>query len=69
MDLDDLFDGFGPDLIRSKRAKGVARVLFGLLGVGLSCAGAWHTLGYDASLHFRVAAVGLFVFSWARSSW
>jgi hypothetical protein len=62
LDLDDLFDGFDLDLFRSKRAKGVLRVLFGLLGLGLSCAGAWHTLGYDARLHFRVVAVSLFVF-------
>lgn len=62
MDLDDLLDGLGPDLIRSKRARGLARALFGLLGVGLSCAGAWNTLGYHASFHFRLVAVGLFVF-------
>jgi hypothetical protein len=62
VDLDDLFDGFGPDLVRSKRARGVLRVLFGLLGTGLACAGAWHTLDYDASLHFRVVATSLFVF-------
>ena len=62
MDLDDLFDGFGPDLFKSKRAQGVLRVFFGLLGTGLAAAGAWHTLGYEASLHFRLAAVALFVF-------
>ena len=62
MDLGDLLDGFGPDLLRSKRAKGVMRVLFGLLGVGLSCAGAWHMLGHEASLHLRVVAASLFVF-------
>ena len=38
MDLDDLLDGFGPDLFKSKRAKGVLRVFFGLLGAGLAVA-------------------------------
>jgi hypothetical protein len=38
------------------------RVLFGLVGTALSAVGAWHTLDYDASLHFRVVAVALFVF-------
>jgi hypothetical protein len=62
MDLDDLFDGLDLDLFKSKRAKGVLRVFFGLLGTVLSVVGAWHTLGYEASLHFRLAAVALFVF-------
>jgi hypothetical protein len=62
MDLDDLFDGFALDLGRSKRVRALLRVLFGLLGVGLSAAGAWHMGGYEASLHFRLAALLLFVF-------
>jgi hypothetical protein len=62
MDLDDLLDGIGPEIGKSKRAHWVVRVLFGLLGVALSAAGAWHMVGYDASLHFRLAAVALFVF-------
>jgi hypothetical protein len=61
VDLDDLLDGIGPDL-KSKRAQTVIRVLFGLLGLLLSAAGAWHMLGYDASVHFRLAAVVLFFF-------
>lgn len=61
MDLDDLFDGFGPEL-RSKRVRAVLRVFFGLLGVALAAAGAWHMGGYEASLHFRLAAILLFVF-------
>ncbi len=62
MDLDDLFDGIGFDISRSKRAQWLIRVLFGLLGTALSAAGAWHMRDYDASLHFRLAAVALFVF-------
>ncbi len=62
MDLDDLLDGVGPDIGTSKRAQWVVRVLFGLLGTGLGVAGAWHMLDYEASLHFRLAAVALFVF-------
>ena len=62
MDLDDLLDGIGPDIGKSKRAQWVVRVLFGLVGTALSAVGAWHTLGYDASLHFRLAGVALFVF-------
>ena len=61
VDLDDLLDGIG-DLGTSKRAQAVVRVLFGLLGTLLSVAGAWHMTGYDASPHFRLAAVLLFVF-------
>ena len=56
VDLGDLLDGFGPDL-KSKRAQGVMRVLFGLLGLVLSAAGGWHMRGYDSGLHFRIAAM------------
>ena len=62
VDLDDLLDGVGSDLGKSRRAQTVIRVLFGVLGVALSAAGARHMTGYDASLHFRGAAVLLFVF-------
>jgi hypothetical protein len=61
VDLDDLLDGFGPDL-KSKRAQAVIRVLFGLLGLVLSAAGAWRMRGYDAGLHFRLTAALLFFF-------
>ena len=61
VDLDDLLDGVGPDL-KSKRAQAVIRVLFGLMGLVLSVAGAWHMRGYDAGLHFRVAGAILFFF-------
>ena len=63
VDLDDLLDGIGPDL-KSKRAQTVIRVLFGLFlfGLVLSAAGAWHMLGYDAGLHFRLAAMVLYFF-------
>jgi hypothetical protein len=62
MDLDDLLDGFGPSPFKSKRAQAVLRVFFGLLGTALAGAGGWHMLGYEASLHFRLAAVALFFF-------
>ena len=62
MDLDDLFDFIEPNILKSKRAQSVMRVLFGLVGTALSAVGAWHTLDYDASLHFRLAGVALFVF-------
>lgn len=62
LDLDDLFDGFGPELGRSKRVRTAFRLFFGLLGTALSGAGAWLTLGYDAGLPFRLAGVLLFVF-------
>jgi hypothetical protein len=61
MDLDDLLDGIGPDIGKSRRAQWVVRVLFGLLGTGLAAAGAWHMLSYEASLHFRLAGIALFV--------
>jgi hypothetical protein len=61
VDLGDLLDGFGPDL-KSNRPQRVIRVLFGLLGLVLSAAGAWQMRGYDAGLHFRIAAVILFFF-------
>lgn len=79
MDLDDLFDGIDLGLGRSRRVRVVLRLFFGLLGAALGGAGAWHTLGYDASLHFRLAGALLFVFLGAfflvnvalarRSSW
>jgi hypothetical protein len=62
VDLDDLFDGFDLDLWRSRRARAVLRVLFGLLGVALAGAGAWQMTRYESSLHFRLAAILLFVF-------
>ena len=37
--LDDLLDGIGPDIGKSRRAQWVVRVLFGLLGTGLAAAG------------------------------
>jgi hypothetical protein len=43
----------------SKRAQGCVRVFFGLLIFALGLAGAWHTIDYDASLHFRVAGIAL----------
>lgn len=61
VDLGDMLDGFGPDL-KSKRAQALIRVLFGLLGLVLSAAGAWHMRSYDASLHFRIAGAILFFF-------
>ena len=62
MDLDDLFDGIDLGVGRSRRVRGALRLLFGLLGTGLSGAGAWHTMGYDAGLAFRLAGALLFVF-------
>lgn len=66
LDLDDLveaiLDGIGlRNLPASKRAQGCVRVGFGMLLVLLSAAGAWKTLDYPASLHFRIAGVALFV--------
>ena len=66
LDLDDLVEAIGEavglrNLPASKRTQGCVRVGFGLLLVGLSAAGDWKTLGYPASLHFRLAGMALFV--------
>jgi len=62
MDLDDLLDGIDLGIGRSNRVKSVLRLFFGLLGTALCGAGVWHTLQYDASLHFRLAGALLFFF-------
>jgi hypothetical protein len=62
VDFDDLFDGFDIGGRWSDRARRPLKLFFGLLGTGLSGAGIWHTLHYDAALHFRLAAALLFVF-------
>jgi hypothetical protein len=79
MDFDDLFDGIDLGLRGSRRVRALLRLLFGLLGTGLSGIGVWHTLHYDAGLAFRLAGALLFVFLGAfflvnvalgrRSSW
>jgi hypothetical protein len=66
LDLDDLVEAIGEavglrNLPASKRTQGCVRVGFGLLLVALSAAGAWKMSDYPASLHFRLAAVLLFV--------
>ncbi|HLF55846.1 MAG TPA: hypothetical protein VI942_03270 [Thermoanaerobaculia bacterium] len=66
LDLDDvleaLFEGVGlRGLPASKRTQGCVRVFFGTVLCGLSLVGAWKTLDYDASLHFRVAGATLFL--------
>jgi hypothetical protein len=62
MDLDDLLDGIEIGGRGSERVRRVLRVAFGLLGTGLSAAGAWHMLRYDAGLPFRLAGVAFFLF-------
>jgi hypothetical protein len=62
MDFDDLFDGIEIGGRWSDRSRRALRLFFGLLGTGLSGAGIWHTLRYDATLPFRLAGALLFVF-------
>ena len=64
--LDDILEGLLEAWLAgkgtSKRTQLVFRVLFGLLGVGLSAVGFYHMIDYDAGLHFRAAAAAVFVF-------
>jgi hypothetical protein len=61
VDFDDLFDGFDIGGRWSNRARRPLKLFFGLLGTGLSGAGIWQTLRYDATLPFRLAGALLFV--------
>jgi len=66
--LDDLDEVLGELLVRAgmrkvgggRRTRGCLRAFFGLLLAGLSVAGVWKTMTYDASLHFRLAGAALF---------
>lgn len=62
MDLDDLLDGIEIGGRGSDRVRRILRIAFGLLGTGLSAAGAWHVLGYDAGLPLRLAGAVFFLF-------
>ncbi len=38
------------------------RLFFGILGTGLSTAGMYFTMGFEAGLHFRLAGAVMFFF-------
>jgi drug/metabolite transporter superfamily protein YnfA len=63
-DLDDLFEEIDFGLKGSKRGKTIFRIFFGVLGLLLGAAGAWHMLagGVEGSLHMRATAALMFVF-------
>ena len=63
-DLDDLFEEIDFGLKSSKRATTIFRIFFGVLGLFLGAAGAWHMLagGVEGSFHMRAMAVLMFVF-------
>jgi hypothetical protein len=63
--LDEIFEGILEGITLgepSKRAGNIIRILFGLMGTFLGFAGMVHVMGYDASLHFRLAGAVLFFF-------
>ncbi|HUG13026.1 MAG TPA: hypothetical protein VMM36_18555 [Opitutaceae bacterium] len=63
-DLDDLFEEIDFGLKGSKRATTIFRIFFGVLGLLLGAAGAWHMLagGVTGSFHMRATAALMFVF-------
>lgn len=60
--LEGLLEGWISSRGTSKRLGLVFRVFFGLLGLGLSVAGIYHMMRYDAGLHFRLAAAASLFF-------
>jgi len=64
LDLDDLFEEIDFGLKGSKRGQTIFRIFFGVLGLLLGAAGAWHMLagGVDGGLHMRATAAAMFVF-------
>jgi hypothetical protein len=63
-DLDDLFEEIDLGWRGGRRTKVALRIFFGVLGLLLGAAGAWHMLagGVEGSFHMRATAALMFVF-------
>ncbi len=63
-DLGDLLEDIDLGLKGGKRTTTILRIFFGVLGLLLGAAGAWHMLagGVTGGLHLRAAMALMFVF-------